>query len=248
MSKARNRNLAGLAGLAALGAVMARGGKKGDDEAVPTPEDRGTMTGDAFTRRADPAAVPAAAAPAAVERAAVRRGPPVDEEGFPLNDEGQRYYLGAASAPIKAAASGRPSAARQTSGASAAPARSAASAAAPARSAASAASAPASAASAPASAASAAAPAASAAAPAASAAAPAASSRGLTLGTPTRPDPRAPSIYAGREAWADYRRRQAEGMKKGGAVKKMASGGSVSSASKRGDGIAQRGKTRGRLV
>jgi hypothetical protein len=37
------------------------------------------------------------------------------------------------------------------------------------------------------------------------------------------------------------------GMKKGGAVKKMASGGSVSSASKRGDGIAQRGKTRGKV-
>jgi len=37
------------------------------------------------------------------------------------------------------------------------------------------------------------------------------------------------------------------GMKKGGAVKKMASGGSVSSASKRADGIAQRGKTRGRI-
>lgn len=33
-------------------------------------------------------------------------------------------------------------------------------------------------------------------------------------------------------------------MKKGGAVKKMASGGS---ASKRGDGIAQRGKTKGRI-
>ena len=38
-----------------------------------------------------------------------------------------------------------------------------------------------------------------------------------------------------------------EGMKKGGKVKKMASGGKVSSASKRGDGIAQRGKTRGRM-
>jgi hypothetical protein len=36
-------------------------------------------------------------------------------------------------------------------------------------------------------------------------------------------------------------------MKRGGAVKKMASGGSVSSASSRGDGIAQRGKTRGRM-
>ena len=35
--------------------------------------------------------------------------------------------------------------------------------------------------------------------------------------------------------------------KKGGAVKKMASGGSVSSASKRADGIAQRGKTKGKM-
>jgi len=37
------------------------------------------------------------------------------------------------------------------------------------------------------------------------------------------------------------------GMKKGGAVKKYASGGSVSSASKRADGIATKGKTRGRI-
>ena len=40
------------------------------------------------------------------------------------------------------------------------------------------------------------------------------------------------------------------GMKRGGKVKKMASGGmtsKVSSASKRGDGIAQRGKTKGRM-
>ena len=37
-------------------------------------------------------------------------------------------------------------------------------------------------------------------------------------------------------------------MKKGGAVKKYASGGSVSSASKRADGIAQRGKTRGKVL
>jgi hypothetical protein len=36
-------------------------------------------------------------------------------------------------------------------------------------------------------------------------------------------------------------------MKKGGAVKKMASGGKTSSASSRGDGIAQRGKTKGRM-
>lgn len=37
------------------------------------------------------------------------------------------------------------------------------------------------------------------------------------------------------------------GMKKGGAVKKYSSGGSATSASKRADGIAQRGKTRGRI-
>ena len=37
------------------------------------------------------------------------------------------------------------------------------------------------------------------------------------------------------------------GMRKGGSVKKMASGGKVSSASSRGDGIAQRGKTKGRI-
>jgi hypothetical protein len=37
-------------------------------------------------------------------------------------------------------------------------------------------------------------------------------------------------------------------MKKGGKVKKMAKGGSVSSASKRGDGCATKGKTKGRFV
>jgi hypothetical protein len=37
-------------------------------------------------------------------------------------------------------------------------------------------------------------------------------------------------------------------MKKGGAVKKMASGGKVSSASRRGDGCAIRGKTKGRMM
>ena len=36
------------------------------------------------------------------------------------------------------------------------------------------------------------------------------------------------------------------GMKKGGACKKMAKGGSVSSASKRADGVAVKGKTKGR--
>ena len=35
--------------------------------------------------------------------------------------------------------------------------------------------------------------------------------------------------------------------KRGGVIKKMASGGMTSSASKRGDGIAQRGKTKGRV-
>ena len=38
------------------------------------------------------------------------------------------------------------------------------------------------------------------------------------------------------------------GMKKGGSVKKMASGGKVSSASKRADGCAIKGKTRGRIM
>jgi len=37
------------------------------------------------------------------------------------------------------------------------------------------------------------------------------------------------------------------GMKKGGTVKKMASGGMASSASKRADGIATKGKTRGKM-
>jgi hypothetical protein len=41
--------------------------------------------------------------------------------------------------------------------------------------------------------------------------------------------------------------REEAGMKRGGKVKKYASGGSVSSASKRADGIAQRGKTKGRI-
>ena len=41
---------------------------------------------------------------------------------------------------------------------------------------------------------------------------------------------------------------RASGMKKGGAVKKRAKGGSTSSASKRGDGCAIKGKTKGRFV
>lgn len=39
-----------------------------------------------------------------------------------------------------------------------------------------------------------------------------------------------------------------QGMKKGGKTKCMKKGGSVSSASKRADGIAQRGKTKGKIV
>jgi hypothetical protein len=38
------------------------------------------------------------------------------------------------------------------------------------------------------------------------------------------------------------------GLKRGGTVKKMAKGGSVSSASKRADGCATKGKTKGRFV
>jgi hypothetical protein len=82
---ARNRNLAGLAALGALGYYMARGDKKGPGEAVPIPEDRGTMTGDAFTRAAG---LQAAASPAAVTRA--------DDEGragFLRSDEGDLYTL-----------------------------------------------------------------------------------------------------------------------------------------------------------
>ena len=37
------------------------------------------------------------------------------------------------------------------------------------------------------------------------------------------------------------------GMKRGGTVKKYASGGMVSSASRRADGIATKGKTRGKI-
>jgi len=45
----------------------------------------------------------------------------------------------------------------------------------------------------------------------------------------------------------DYTKKQ--NMKKhGGSIKKMVKGGSVSSASKRADGIATKGKTRGRMV
>ena len=45
-----------------------------------------------------------------------------------------------------------------------------------------------------------------------------------------------------------YASGMAAGMKKGGAVKKKAKGGTVSSASKRADGCAVKGKTKGRFV
>jgi hypothetical protein len=52
----------------------------------------------------------------------------------------------------------------------------------------------------------------------------------------------------GRESLKLTREPAKLGMKKGGSVKKMASGGKVSSASKRADGCAMRGKTKGRMV
>jgi archaeosine-15-forming tRNA-guanine transglycosylase len=39
-----------------------------------------------------------------------------------------------------------------------------------------------------------------------------------------------------------------DGYKKGGKIKKMASGGKVSSASKRADGCATKGKTKGKML
>lgn len=61
---------------------------------------------------------------------------------------------------------------------------------------------------------------------------------------------RTPEQKMGERAREVQRRREEEmksRYKKGGAVKKYASGGSVSSASKRADGIAMRGKTRGKV-
>jgi len=50
----------------------------------------------------------------------------------------------------------------------------------------------------------------------------------------------------GREQ-TEKERKEKLGMKRGGSVKKMATGDNVSSASKRADGIAQKGKTRGKM-
>ena len=221
MAKARNRNLGGIAALGALGLAMARLGKKGPDEAEP-PVDNRTGSAQQQTARGEPTIEELARGSRDLEGGITPQG---------LNEYGDKIGLqtpASSRVPARPAAPARAATPAASQAAPARPAASAASAAQPAR------------------AASAAQPASSPqAAPAASAAKPA--SRGLTLGTPTRPAEGAPSIYAGPEAWAAYRQRQAAGMKKGGTVK-MASGGSVSNASRRGDGIAQRGKTRGRLV
>ena len=202
----RKRDLAGLAALGALGMYMARGAKRGADEAEPPVENRGGMV--------SPAAAAASPAAAASDTRDYSREIAEHEGGIGLTVPDSAP---AAPAPGRPANRQMPAASRPApvsySAAEAATdlARESSRGVKP-------------------------------------TATPAASSRGLTLGTPTRPAPGTPSIYAGPEAWAEYRRRQAAGMKKGGAVKKMASGGSVSSASKRGDGIAQRGKTRGRMI
>lgn len=60
-------------------------------------------------------------------------------------------------------------------------------------------------------------------------------------------DPNAPGYDAAARAVRKDMGGSDFSFKKGGKIKKMASGGSTSSASKRGDGIAQRGKTRGRI-
>jgi hypothetical protein len=57
-----------------------------------------------------------------------------------------------------------------------------------------------------------------------------------------------PDYAADDELRQIYSRMQPAEMRKGGKVKKMASGGKVSSASKRADGCAVKGKTRGRMV
>jgi hypothetical protein len=54
------------------------------------------------------------------------------------------------------------------------------------------------------------------------------------------------NIYNAPDRFSAANIKSSLGMKKGGAVK-MASGGSVSSASRRADGIAQKGKTRGKM-
>ena len=57
----------------------------------------------------------------------------------------------------------------------------------------------------------------------------------------------APSLRNKNQARSFANQKATQGMKKGGAVK-IAKGGSVSSASKRADGCAVRGKTKGRMI
>jgi hypothetical protein len=57
-----------------------------------------------------------------------------------------------------------------------------------------------------------------------------------------------PTASAAGQPQAQPQTQQTAPFKKGGKVKKMSAGGSASSASKRGDGCAQRGKTRGKMV
>jgi len=258
MAKARNRNLGGIAALGALGLAMARLGKREPGDSGPTPENRGDMMAAPAAARdysreiaeheggiglTTPDRV-SNAGPASGGRVQSNRLLNTDADFPPVRTSASRNMRASSKeqAQLDAMHSrgrryddprnvGMKESAESETRGTMAPARAAASAASAAQ---------------PARAASAAQPASSPqAAPAASAAR--SDSKGLTLGTPTRPAPGAPSIYAGPEAWAAYRQRQAAGMKKGGTVK-MASGGSVGSASKRGDGIALRGKTRGKLV
>ena len=59
---------------------------------------------------------------------------------------------------------------------------------------------------------------------------------------------KAEELTVGMSDTARSREGQFGSMKKGGMVKKMKSGGTVSSASKRADGCAVRGKTKGRMI
>jgi hypothetical protein len=71
--------------------------------------------------------------------------------------------------------------------------------------------------------------------------------RGAGFGFQPRPEDVDKAEAARKQVFGNKNGGRIVKMAKGGAVKKMASGGSVSSASKRGDGIAQRGKTKGRM-
>ena len=72
---------------------------------------------------------------------------------------------------------------------------------------------------------------------------------------PTRPNPADAGIFTADKGIqppspdeGPTLNRRRPGMKTGGCVKKMSSGGKVGSASKRADGIAQKGKTKGKMI